>query len=237
MKVFIEVGYDRSRALAHLVDYPGVCGQGQDAQEALENLPQALQKFSFWLKRHGQKMRTGETHSGWLRRTEPVYTIAEIMACRLREGQVVGPLFSLENQAPDTAAVEQALTWVDFTQNDFLEWIDHNGPGRLSQKLNPAEAARSPKELLTHVAEMDNFLTSRLYDDSKEASSFDFLKEHTRSYLSATYAEFTRRFKALNEAELSTIWTHDGEYWSARKVLRRAIFHRLDHLDELLRLK
>src|SRR5690242_6935862 len=50
MKVYIEVGYDRTRALAHLLEYPGVCAQGTDAQQALEDVPTALNRFSLWLK-------------------------------------------------------------------------------------------------------------------------------------------------------------------------------------------
>lgn len=236
MKVYIEVGYDRVRSLAHMLDYPGVCGQGSDAQQALEDVPNALNRFSMWLKRHGQRMRTGETHSGWLRRTQPVYEIGEIMACRFRDKRVVGPLFTPEGQTPAKDTLEQGLSWFDFTQDDILDWIDRSGREKLFQKVGTEPGERTAQEVLIHVAEMDNWLTTRLYDNPAEANNFDFLRGHARSYVSATRGDFLARFQALSEAELGKVWTHEGEYWSARKVLRRALFHRLDHLEQLLRL-
>jgi hypothetical protein len=236
MKVYIEVGYDRVRALAHLLDYPGVCGQGLDAQQALEDVPNALNRFSLWLKRHGQRMRTGETHSGWLRRTQPVYEIGEILACRLRDKKVVGPLFTPESQSIDKETLESSLQWFDFTQDDLLSWIDRSGREKFFQKVGSEPGERTAQEVLIHTAEMDNWITSRLYDNPAEANNFDFLRGHARSYITATGGDFLTHLRNLNSSELAKIWTHDGEYWSVRKALRRIIFHRLDHLEQLGRL-
>ncbi len=236
MKVYIEVGYDRVRSLAHLLDYPGVCGQGLDAQQALEDVPNALNRFSLWLKRHGQRMRTGETHSGWLRRTQPVYEIGEIMACRYRDKQLVGPLFAPEAQHLDRATLEQGLIWLDFAQDDILYWIDSSNREKLFQKVGTEPGERTANEILTHIAEMDSWMTSRLYDDPADAPDYAFLRGHARSHISTTHGGMTGRLGELNTAQLGKVWAHDGEYWSARKVLRRAIFHRLDHLEQLLRL-
>lgn len=236
MKVYIEVGYDRTRALAHLLEYPGVCGQGTDAQQALEDVPTALNRFSLWLKRHGQRMRTGETHSGWLRRTQPIYEIGEIMACRIKDGRVIGPLFAPEAHTSDRDTLQQALQWYDFSQDDILYWIDRSSREKLSQPVGSGPEERSAYEVLNHIAEMDSWLTSRLHDNPEEVPSYDFLRGHPRSHVSTTHGNFKARFAALTEAELGKVWTHEGEYWSAAKVLRRAIFHRLDHLEQLLRL-
>ncbi|MEI6043701.1 MAG: hypothetical protein WCS37_04830 [Chloroflexota bacterium] len=236
MKVHIEVGYDRTRALAHLLDYPGVCGQGEDAQQALEDVPNALNRFSLWLKRHGQRMRTGETHSGWLRRTQPVYEIGEIMACRFKDKRLVGPLFAPEAQPQDKETLNQALQWFDFIQDDIIYWIDRSSREKLALKIGPNPTERTANEVLLHIAEMDNWLTTRLYDNPASTTHYDFLKGHPRSYLNTTRGDFVGRFNAMTQSELSKVWTHDGEYWSASKVLRRAIFHRIDHLEQLLRL-
>ena len=235
MKVFIEVGYERTRALAHLFDYPGVCGQGSDAQQALEDVPNALNRFSLWLKRHGQRMRTGETHSGFLRRTQPVYEIGEIMACRVRDKRIVGPLFTPEAQPLDVANLEMGLQWFDFTQDDIMDWIDRSTQSRQLQRIKTGTSELSYQEMLVRVAQMDSWLTSRLYDDPTTAANYNFLASHVRSYLNTTRSDLIGRFNALTPTELAKVWTHEGEYWSARKVLRRAIFYRLDYLEILSR--
>ena len=52
-EVYLEVGED-GRAMAHVVDLPGCIGRSETREGVLEALPEAVEAYQDWLRRHGE---------------------------------------------------------------------------------------------------------------------------------------------------------------------------------------
>jgi hypothetical protein len=82
--------------------------------------------------------------------------------------------------------------------------------------------------ILNHVGRMENWYLANL---NLPLPSPEFLVHNPFRILDLSYALVQKTLPGV--AENSTVFEKDGELWSARKLLRRLLWHQRDHIEHI----
>lgn len=227
LRIGIENGAE-GRTIAWALEHPGCFAYGADEHQALHNLPAAYQEYVYWIARHelnpwvspiDQELHVEET---W-----QVYTINEDFEL-IDEGYEVDAWF-LHDWKPLTAVdIERGLKLLSWSRADLLAAVQGLKPEILELK-RPGERW-SISGILKHVAGAEWWYLDRL----NLAFPRDELPEDPFERLDKVRPVLV---KVLPELEGSRqVVGVDGEFWSPRKLLRRAIWHERDHTFHILKL-
>jgi predicted RNase H-like HicB family nuclease len=208
------------RWIAHLAGWPGGFASGGTRAEAIEAAETTLPQYFAWLRRHGEQppdvpfeFFVDETQRAWI--SEDEYEVNAFFAA---------------DRAPLTAEeVEVFGHRLHASRADLLDAY----LGLSAEALN----ASLPGErwtingILNHVASAENFYLARFNLDHDAAWDMtDVLGK--LMLVRAQFNEALRLF--VDRADTVTI---HGETWSPRKIIRRALWHELDHAAHIRQLR
>jgi predicted RNase H-like HicB family nuclease/uncharacterized damage-inducible protein DinB len=211
--VYLEVQGNGS-ALAHVPALPGCTSRGASQELALARVPDAIQSYYAWRRRHGQPVPDDGTPIEL-----DVGGVIGDSAGGL--GEAAGLLPS--DRAPLTAEEEaHLLQLLSDTRADLLAEVTGLSRSVLNWQPpgHPDEIAWSINDLLEHLARTERVYTSRL-----SGNVFELLQEARQAAIA--------RLVVLTEAERTRLTRHQGEYWTARKVLRRLLEHEQEHVRQI----
>jgi len=227
--VGLENGIE-GRSLAWALDYPGCFAYGQDETEAVLHFPQALINYQEWVGRHAEQSWLQDLGDFDVRLAEvwQVYRINEHYDLSA-EGRQVNAWFRHDWKPLSVLEVRRGLNLLHWTRADLLAVVEGLTPEQLDRQY-PGERW-SIRGILSHVASGDWWYLDRLGlapcpraqlpQDPFECLPF------TRAALEATLPDL---------AGMDKVQGIKGEIWSPRKLLRRAIWHELDHIGHIHRL-
>lgn len=236
IRVWLEPSYDHGRTGAWLLDWPGAFTWGEDRETAIARVPSAASRFVGWLADHGEDLPTPRSYD--------LEVVEEVPAFRLHTGYEVNATFAADERPATATDLEDAIRRLGHARQDLVALVGRvrefeAGGGRLPMEDRSAEAlesgasvGRSGEEVLRHVAGSETWFASRLDPAARyEGPSGDGDLD--------TYLAATREFLV---AHLRALWARDpavaredgkGERWTLAKLFRRAVYHSLDHLEEL----
>lgn len=225
LRVWLEPGYDGGRVGCWMLDLPGCFTWGRTRAIALARAPSAAARFSRWLADYGERAELPQ-----LDETLIVEEVAAVGAGD-RERNAV---FAADRRAVTEEELETTLRRLNFARADLLRLA-----GR-ADRLEAVEAAdslgerdqRSGTDVLRHLAGSEAWLAGRLDPDTRyEGPPRD---GDVAEYLAATRAWATSRLRELFARDPAMARDdRAGEGWTLAKVMRRLVYHSLDHLDEL----
>jgi hypothetical protein len=213
------------RSLAWAWEHPGCFADGADGEAALAALPAAWRAYTAWISTHTAQswlpdepaeIRTEDTWDG--------YTINEQFE-RAEDGYDVDAWF-LSDWKPLTAVeIERGLHILTWSRADLLAIVNPLSPEKLEQTY-PGERW-SIAGILKHIAGAEWWYLDRLRLAFPRAEVPDdpFQRlERVRTY-------FNQVLPTLEG--LKQVVGINGEFWSPRKLLRRAAWHELDHISHI----
>jgi predicted RNase H-like HicB family nuclease len=219
-RIGIENGIE-GRSLAWALEHPGCFAYGRSGEEALENLESAIQEYIDWIASNDPRP--------WLSPTEPeiqveetweVYTIDEAYELAA-EGYEVNAWFRYDWKPLDEQDLVRGLKLLDWSRADLLGSV---------HSLDQADLeARHPGErwsiagVLKHVGRAEWWYLDRLSlaPPRSEVPETPFERlEMVRIHLVKALPGLTGSRRVVGI---------DGEFWSPRKLLRRAAWHERDH--------
>lgn len=220
----IQIGMERNvegRTFAWALDYPGVFTYGEDDAEALLRIPRQILIFESWLELHtdqpwvqleGLDMHIDETFEAF-----PVEIDGETHGVHAFFRSDLAPLSAEE--------VQRALLIYNWQREELLAGVETLPAEMLKREF---EGQRWTIEgILEHIARVETWYFSRL--------GFEILEpaDSVNPYqLLETSAAVTNRF--LPELEgFDQVFEHRQEKWSARKLVRRLLWHQRDHIDHI----
>ncbi len=227
-RVGIENNND-GRSIAWALEHPGLFAYGTNASTACRNLETAVQKYATWiLKNEPNTWLNFEEVEIIPEETWEVYSIDENLDMVETEGYYVESFFRYDWKPLKRLEVKHGIQMLDWTRRELLEII-----ARLSaEKL----AATYPHErwsingILGHIGGAEWWYLSKL-DPSiseKELSKEPMARlKQSRNLFMSTLPKFI---------DLSHVVGDEGEFWSPRKILRRALWHELDHIGHIKKL-
>ncbi len=228
--IYLEIG-EGGLCMAHAPDLPGCIVRAPGRDEALRRLPDAIRAYHAWLWRHGEPAPAED---------EPV----EIEVAGEKSGG--GPFNPGDAAAllpPDRApltrdAMARLFRLMGHARADLLTLVRDLPEDVLNWK--PAPEAFHIRRALRHVGNAEEWYVSRLvppdtlppeWEHDADMPIFDFLDMERRTVV--------ERLERLTDAELSGVFTpanwtdHPDEQWTARKALRRALEHELEHTAQV----
>jgi len=224
-RVAIENNNEGYRSIAWALEHPGCYAYGGDADQALENLPDAIREYAHWI---------GEHETPWLDPHDPELIVEETFNDYditpefdiVEKGEyTVEPFFQYEWKPIDAEEMEAALKLLDWSRQDLLTLLGELTPEQWSFK---GEGERwDVSGIVKHLGGAEWWYLDRL--------GLAFPREE----VPAEPLERLERVRKLMLAvlpglvEIKQVDGLDGELWSPRKVLRRTCWHERDHTDHI----
>ena len=233
LRVGLEPAYDRGRYGAWMLDLIGVFGWAANRDLAISQAPSAVGWQRDWLARHGEELAV---------RVGRVEVVEEVPAS-LVDGYERNAIFAADRAPVDVGELETALRHLDFARADLLDLVARieafeaaggrldPGDDRPGDPPTGTDAARPAAGVLRHLAGSEAWFVSRLDPAARyDAGGSDELD----AYLAGTRAWLVDALRRLHAADPALARTDGkGEAWTLRKLLRRAVYHSIDHLREL----
>lgn len=227
-RVGLENGIE-GRSLAWVLGHPGCFAYGTDGEDALANVPQAIRDYGAWIAEHG-----GE---GWLSaggvefelvETWQVYTIDETYEL-VEQGYEIDAWFRHDWKPLTAEDVERGLKLLSWSRADLLGAVEGLSDADLDVRL-PGQRW-SIRGVLGHVGGAEWWYLDRLGVAFPRAlvpgEPFERLRV-VRAHLEDVLPELVGARQVVGT---------DGEFWSPRKVLRRAAWHERDHTAHIWELR
>lgn len=226
VRVGLERDYDGGRWGAWLLDVPGAFSSAPSRPLALSQSPSTVGWFRDWLARHGDALQL-----------PPVGSVEEVeeAAATVVDGYERNATFAHDHRPVEVDVLETAIRRLEHARRDLTAIVVAvRGHEAASGPLPTASDAgeRTADEVLRHLAGAEVWLGSRL----DPAARFDGPPRDgdPDAYLDATRAwavDNLRRLHATDPAGSRT--DSKGESWTLAKVIRRYVYHSIDHLREL----
>ncbi len=221
-----------------MLDWPGCFAWGRSRDAVLARAHPAVHRFVSWLADHGESLVGPEPG-----RPEIVEEVPAVLV----DGYELNALFAVEQREVGGVELEQAIRRIGWAREDLLalaERIDafEGSKGSLPPESRDAgetalgaQAGRTADAVLRHVAGAGIWLSSRL-DRALGAVRYDGpTRDGERTpFVEAAHAWAMARVRDLHSTDAVGVATDGkGERWTLAKVLRRHLYHQLDHLEEL----
>jgi len=229
--MYFRIGLENNmegRSIAWAVEHPGCFVYGANGDEAIGNLPAAIEEYIGWVaQRETQTWLTPGDIEIQLDETWETYQITEDYEL-VPDGYEVNAWFLYDWKPLGMEEVERGLKLLSWTRADVLETVKDLSP----EKLN----ATYPNErwsiagILKHIGGAEWWYLNRLglAFPRLEVPQDPFERlEKVRSRLEEILPELAGSKQVVGI---------DGEFWSPRKMLRRAVWHERDHNTHIRKL-
>ncbi|MBI3738129.1 MAG: type II toxin-antitoxin system HicB family antitoxin [Chloroflexi bacterium] len=228
-RVGIENNNEGIRSIAWALEHPGCFAYGKDEKEALANLPEAIHAYVNWIGQHESPWKIDAAKIEL--KVEDVFTaycVDKNFERVENSDNEINAWFQHDWKPLTAADIERGLKLLAWTREDLLETIK----GLSAEKLEMTyDGERWPiNGILNHVGGADWWYMDRLglafprHEVPKEPLA---RLEKVRAHLNQTLPKL--------EGVKQVVGT-DGEIWSPRKMLRRAVWHEKDHIIHIRKL-
>ncbi len=232
--MLIRVGIENNndnRSIAWALEHPGCFAYGRDAEEAESNMQQAVQDYASWVQQHGMSWIKPGSLDVNVEETFDAYFIARPGASSAAgKDQLVESFFRYDEEPLTGADVERALKLLDWSRQDLLQVIKGLDPEQLDRSYSGERW--SINGILQHICSAEWWYQERIGSPFPELEQD--LPPGPLDCLELVRAHFTSLLPKL-EAVRQTV-DEEGELWSPRKVLRRAVWHERDHTEHIRKL-
>ena len=234
LRLWLEPGYDRGRFGVWLLDLPGAFGWAASRERAVSQAPSVAGWYRDWTARHGEQLDlvVGPTE------------IVEEVAASVENDSERNASFMADADPVTAAELETVIRRLGHARADLLAVVDRleafearggrllPGDDRALVETPGLTPTRAGAEVLRHVAGSEAWLASRLdpaarFEGLDRGGDIRLALEASRAWAVDTVRAQHRRDPALARVD------GKGESWTMRKVLRRLLYHSIDHLREL----
>lgn len=217
------------RSLAWALDYPGCFAYGINQDIALTAIPRAVMEYFSWMANRfaSENLEISEEIELVIADTWDVYSINEKFDL-VEDGYEVNAWFWHDWKPLTSSEIHHGLELLACTREDLLESIQGLDETVLQKDI--AGERWSIAGILGHVGGAEWWYLDRL----GLAFPRDELPDEPLNRLERVRQVLNRDLPAL-EGKVIVV-AKDGEFWSPRKLLRRAAWHERDHTQHIHRL-
>jgi GNAT superfamily N-acetyltransferase len=237
IRVWVEPGYDYGRTAAWMLDLVGCFMWGQDEEVALSRVPSAVGAYASWLGEHDESVPVPHTDA-----IEVVERVPATFLEADRDRRERNALFSAERRPATADELETAIRRLDFARADLAPLTDRLDAWEAEHGPLPADAGARPEadapdertslEVLRHIGGAEIWLSGRLAPERRYEGPPR--TGEVPAFLEASHAWALETLRWLFERDPAIVGTdRRGEEWTLPKVLRRIVYHALDHWSEL----
>jgi hypothetical protein len=211
--------------IAWALNLPACFSSATTPAEAIAHSPQRVAEYYSWLSQHDSSLPIAyepietevvETFQSFLSSEEPDY--------------IVNAFFEDDRRPLGYWEVDISLRLMIWTRQDLLRSIQSINQGQLTKPI-PGEARGSIFGILNHVSMAENWYFNQLGCGLEQAR----LPEAPLEKLTQVRANTREQLVKLIGNEQIT--KSCNEVWSARKVMRRTLWHERDHTQHIIQLR
>ena len=225
-QVGLENNYE-GRSLAWVLGHPGCFTYGLDGESALDTVMQAVRDYAFWIERHGDFWLEMAEIRTKLVETWQVYDIDDDFA-RVDEGYSVNAWFLHDWKPLSEVDVQRGMKLLAWSRLDLLAAVQGLSPDIMDAD-HPGERW-SIAGILNHVGGAEWWYLDRLGLAFPRQEVPDEPFERLETVRSRLFAVLPGM---VGSGQVTGV---DGEFWSPRKLLRRAVWHERDHTAHVRKL-
>jgi predicted RNase H-like HicB family nuclease len=216
MRFYALVEDWHGESMAYFRELPGCFSSAPTCEEAVKAAPDAISAFLKWSKQND--LAFIEDNDG---------EIEVILKERLSaiNGQV-GPRFEADLSPPDDVEIDNALDVAAAARAALLELYDDMPPAQRNRPNSPD--GWSLTQHLNHILEAEVWYISRLTEYPIETSA-NVQPSDLSMVLFENAMDHELILRGLSLAERERVFLHEGEEWTAAKVLRRMTGHLREH--------
>lgn len=206
------------RWVAHIFELHGCFSRGETAEKAVKAAPEAIADYLIWRDGYGSEQPV----------TPDNIEVSELIGCINRGKYYINAFFEHDRLALTKDDIDQISIILSYTHNDLnnlLQTIPHD----LFNREIPDERFVSINGIISHIATAEWWY----FDSMKLGYARDELNGDPRVDL-----EMTRKktLSVMSQLVSSTdIVLRREENWSARKILRRTLWHEIVHTRHIRR--
>ena len=228
-RVGIENNNEGIRSIAWILEHPGCFAYGGDEQESLANAFVAIREYARWLDEHEKTWIPVDVDiEPHVEQVWTDYTINEEFDRVEKDGYDVEPFFEHDWKPLTGTDIERGLKLLAWSHADLLAVLEKLTPEQWAFKK---EGERWDIEgIVNHIGGAEWWYLDRL------GLAFP------RAEVPKEPLERIQKVRNLMNEALPTLKAVnrvagvDGELWSPRKVLRRALWHERDHTEHIRKL-
>jgi hypothetical protein len=226
-RVGIENNDEGFRTIAWALEHPGCFSYGKEAAEAVANFPTAVREYSMWIAGHEPSWIIRDQVEVRAEETWTVYSIDDSFD-RAESGYDVSAWFQHDWKPLAGDEITRALKLLAWSRSDLLALVGGLSPEQWTIKK---EGERwDVTGIVKHVGGAEWWYLDRL--------GLAFPRQDVpKGPLERIEKVRARLLEILPGLEGSRqVVGVDGEFWSPRKVLRRALWHERDHILHIRKL-
>jgi uncharacterized damage-inducible protein DinB len=221
VKVGLELN-NEGRALAWALDHPGCFAYGEDGPEAVIAMAQEMSAYDRWIHGHsGSSWLEANNFDFRIVETWEVYTIND--QYELEEGAyAVNAWFRHDWKPLEIQEIMRGVDLLRWSREDLLQTVSSISDGQFDRQY---EGERwSIRGILKHIANAEWWYMNRL---DLASGGRDQAPKDALERLDWTREQLNHCLPSLAGKEL--VLGKEGEFWSPRKLLRRTLWHEIDH--------
>lgn len=220
MRIGLDAGFDR-RAAAWVLDLPGCVAVEDDERSALAAVDRRIETFTAWLRSRGETVAEAVDDG------EP--EVERLETSLLPDGYEVNATFTADREPLTPDEVRIGLRRLGWAHGRFVDVAFPFAEVALEG------AGRSFEEVVSHVISAGAWLATRTEPDQR-AIAFPPAEAPIGERLRNGFPFIDWYVARVADDDGVRRWVDSkGEEWTARKVVRRLIYHALDHAEELER--
>jgi hypothetical protein len=228
IEIGLENGYE-NKSIAWALDYPGCFAYGNDGAAAIMAFPRAFIGYKERIQ-----SRTG---TDWIDFDNFDISLTETFESYQVDGRIlpsaagknVTAFWQVDWKPLSQLEIERGLQVLQWSRADLLDLTSNITEDKLDREV-PGEKW-GIRGILNHLAASELWLLDRINSGNSEVLT---LPEDTFRRLSATRNIFETTLRSLIDDP--RVIGKNGTIWSPRKILRRAAWHEVDHINHIFRL-
>lgn len=211
--------------IAWALDLPGCYSSATTLEKAVADAPAAIAAYFAW---RSEQDCSFPIPSGTVE-TQVVETF-QAFAAKDAPDTIVNAFFEDDRRPLANWEIQSALLMLEWTRRDLDVVIKAMRPEQRSKPDARPAGRETPADLLRHIADAENWYLSQL--------GLALAKEH----LPVDPPERLAAVRANSRAQLRLLAGEAGftmahaEQWSARKIVRRMLWHERDHTQQIARM-
>jgi predicted RNase H-like HicB family nuclease len=198
--------------VAYVFDLPGCFDSGSSSAEATARILEVIQAYFAWRRRHGDVSKPPDDFGAEI--TEVLDTDGRLRTTSLGVVHDVWAFFDDDRRQLANTEAEDVSRLLAYSRMDLLASV----PSALTEETG---------KILLHVGSAEWWYLDRLGLASPKAELSDDVM-HRLDQVRSTTRQILPGLVGRDE-----IVERDGETWSARKFVRRVIWHERDHTQHL----
>jgi hypothetical protein len=228
-RIGIENNNEGIRSIAWVLEHPGCFAYGGNEQEALANSVDAIREYARWMDKHGKSwLPVDIVIEAHIEQVWEDYEIDKNYDRVEKDGYAVEPFFEHDWKPLTTTDIKRGLKLLEWSRADLLSILHKLTPEQWKYKK---EGERwDIAGIVKHIGGAEWWYMDRL--------DLAFPHEEVPDEPLERIKKARKLLKELIPTlkDVDQVVGVDGEFWSPRKVLRRALWHERDHTEHIRKL-